>query len=388
MGNLANEASRGRLQTRQTAQRISAVRWIPHAPTHRGMMNDASFLEHVTSVSLAKRQPSWEIVRGGNSFAICIANDHYAEDFRLPFAPESDILSLRFVRSGELVLQSAGGEVSVSANTACLYKAVSGEIYDLVIKKERPLQSVTFHFPAERFIEEVGLNSQDLPQTFHDILALPQTVQASLRMTGAMNEAVMSMFVCDLAGNLRRKYMIAKAVELICLLTDEIGCRVEDSRLLEHGLLKHKDRFLMAREILDEKPTRVPAVDTIAKRVGLNRTTLRKGFKVVFGVSLSNYARDQLMKIARNLLLDRKRTISEISIRLGYEHHTNFTAAFKKYHGYSPRSFREFGGLEENSLPLPISRLGPLPANGSAPHRGRCTSSSYTARIETTGSSL
>lgn len=365
------------------------MRWTPRAPTHRdGLMNDASFLEQITSVSLAKRQPSWEIVRGGNSFAICIANDHYVEDFRLPFAPESDILSLRFVRSGELVLQSAGGEVSVSANTACLYKAIGGEIYDLVIRKENPLQSVTFHFPAESFVEEIGLNSHDLPQTLHDILELPHTVQASLRMTGAMNDAVMSMFVCDLEGSIRRKYMIAKAVELICLLIDEVGCRAEDSRLMEHGLLKHKDRLLMAREILDEKPTRIPSVETIAKRVGLNRTTLRKGFKVVFGVSLSDYARGHLMRIARNLLADRRLTISEISISLGYEHHTNFTAAFKKYHGYSPRSFRELGEPEENPFALPIFCPDPLPAGGSAARRGRRPSSSCTARVEVTGSSL
>ena len=59
------------------------------------------------------------------------------------------------------------------------------------------------------------------------------------------------------------------------------------------------------------------------------------------GVSVSAYISAQRLQQARNMLLDTDLTIQEISDRLAFSNRSNFTTAFRKHFGITPKQLRE-----------------------------------------------
>lgn len=78
----------------------------------------------------------------------------------------------------------------------------------------------------------------------------------------------------------------------------------------------------------------------LARMVGTNEYSLRKGFKEVFGDTIFGYWQQLKMKKATQLLLDKSQTIAEISREMGYKNPQHFSTAFKKHFGHSPSERR------------------------------------------------
>ena len=74
----------------------------------------------------------------------------------------------------------------------------------------------------------------------------------------------------------------------------------------------------------------------LAKKVGSNTCTLKKGFKEIFGTSIYNYWKVLRLQEAKTILCNEQITVKEVSRRIGYRSPENFTSAFKKQFGVSP----------------------------------------------------
>ncbi|MGH6780934.1 MAG: helix-turn-helix transcriptional regulator, partial [Sphingomonadaceae bacterium] len=106
--------------------------------------------------------------------------------------------------------------------------------------------------------------------------------------------------------------------------------------------LRQQDRARLyeARAILLDRFTNPPTVDMLARLVGINRTTLRRGFKDMFGETIADFCQNRRMTLARELLKDPRFTIAEIAETVGYGQPTNFSAAFRRHFDALPRDFR------------------------------------------------
>lgn len=78
---------------------------------------------------------------------------------------------------------------------------------------------------------------------------------------------------------------------------------------------------------------------SIAKQVGMNDYSLKRAFKEVYGTSIFNYLHNLRMQRAL-ALLHQDLSIGQIADEIGYKNHSNFTAAFKRTYGYSPKEIR------------------------------------------------
>lgn len=99
-------------------------------------------------------------------------------------------------------------------------------------------------------------------------------------------------------------------------------------------------RLYQARQIIMENLLEPPALAEIARRVGTNTNTLSKEFQALFGFSVIAYAREQRLQLARRLLEKSEKPINLIAHEVGYRHHSDFVAAFKKRFGLTPRDYR------------------------------------------------
>jgi AraC-like DNA-binding protein len=71
----------------------------------------------------------------------------------------------------------------------------------------------------------------------------------------------------------------------------------------------------------------------------INEFKLKKGFKEIFGNTVFGYLVDLKMEYAKEKLVQKKVSISEISDEIGFQHPQHFSQAFKKKYGYFPSQY-------------------------------------------------
>ena len=77
-------------------------------------------------------------------------------------------------------------------------------------------------------------------------------------------------------------------------------------------------------------------VTSLAKELGMSRTTLHRKVKSVVKKSVSVFIRETRLKRAHELLIKKEGTVSEIAYQVGFSSATYFHTCFHNYYGYSP----------------------------------------------------
>ncbi|GAO29435.1 hybrid sensor histidine kinase/response regulator transcription factor [Geofilum rubicundum] len=82
-------------------------------------------------------------------------------------------------------------------------------------------------------------------------------------------------------------------------------------------------------------------VQELAECLHLSRTQLYRKVKATSGQSVSELVTGIRMKFATDLLRSGENNVNEVADRLGYSEPGNFSRAFQKYYGQTPRSFMQ-----------------------------------------------
>lgn len=80
-----------------------------------------------------------------------------------------------------------------------------------------------------------------------------------------------------------------------------------------------------------------PSLIELAENVGLSLYQLKQGFSKVFGKSAFQYLHQYRMEQARLLLYEGNMRVADVANCVGYSHLGQFSAAFKRMFGISPR---------------------------------------------------
>jgi AraC family transcriptional activator of pyochelin receptor len=148
---------------------------------------------------------------------------------------------------------------------------------------------------------------------------------------------------CPYTGSIQQVYLEGKALELIALQSAQFLRSVQAS---PHHPLKRSDvdRIHQARAIVSQRLENPPSLLELARAVGLNDCTLKRGFRQVFGTTVFGYIRQQRLMKARQLLQDTEMSVAEVTCLVGYTHPGHFAAAFKREFGVSPKVFKRSVG--------------------------------------------
>ena len=130
--------------------------------------------------------------------------------------------------------------------------------------------------------------------------------------------------------------MESKVYELIALSHHNLDIEKQSRNLAGDDVEKIKFAAQLIRENIDNPFTIVE----LARKVGVNQTKLKEGFKTVFGDTVFGYLQEIRMNKARHYLSDTSLSIQEISHLSGYQNVSNFSIAFKRIFGYPPTKLR------------------------------------------------
>lgn len=155
-----------------------------------------------------------------------------------------------------------------------------------------------------------------------------------------MQQAIQQIFNCPYQGLLKQMHLESRALDLVKLRFAQF---MEDSRQTSSKtrFQKHDiDRIYWAKDILIANFNNPPSLTELARQVGLNDCTLKRGFREVFGTTAFGYLRDYRLEQSRLLLLENQLSITAIAHQVGYTNRCAFGTAFRKKFGISPKNFQ------------------------------------------------
>lgn len=125
----------------------------------------------------------------------------------------------------------------------------------------------------------------------------------------------------------------------------EIRDRLDSVHMSQNG----NDQIGYSRKLMRQVQDIVNAnlrsitLESASVSVNLSSGYLSRLFKECVGISFSDYCNQARMRRAAFLLLQTDMRTYEISDEVGYDNPKNFTRAFHKYYGVSPRDYRNGG---------------------------------------------
>ena len=154
-----------------------------------------------------------------------------------------------------------------------------------------------------------------------------------------INVVIQQILNCPYKGRLKRLYLEGKTLELLThhmASVDDTNIFFQKRHTLRPGDI---ESIKEVKEILVHNLEQPPSLPELARRVGLNKNKLNKGFRLIFGTSVFDYLRICRLERARELLESRKMNVTQVAFEVGYAQHSNFTRAFKQHFGFTPEDF-------------------------------------------------
>ena len=104
---------------------------------------------------------------------------------------------------------------------------------------------------------------------------------------------------------------------------------------------ENEQKVYKVKVALDNDILNTPSITQLCKLAQMSESKLRNSFRNLYGISLYDYIRTEIMKRAMQLLAADHLSIHNIAEKCGYQNQSKFTAAFKDVHGITPSEFRK-----------------------------------------------
>ena len=108
-------------------------------------------------------------------------------------------------------------------------------------------------------------------------------------------------------------------------------------------------RLALVRETILKNLRYHYTIPCLAQTAGINEFKLKTGFKALYGQPVFDFLTENRMKMAMELMESNNYSIGEIAHRCGYNHPTNFCAAFRRRYHIRPSDYRK-------SLTVPVDQ--------------------------------
>ena len=204
------------------------------------------------------------------------------------------------------------------------------------------LETFGVQFPRETFLRFTQ-NANDLLKRFAENIGNGRNTVLS-EDWGAVDPAIQLVIrqIIDhpYKGDLQQLFLLSKSIELLVLCAESCS-RAAQNRPTYIRNPTDLEKLNAVRDLILDRLTNPPNLSQIARTVGLNEYKLKRGFKEVFKTTVFGYLAEQRLLLARQYLLDTRKTAAEIAAELGYATPQHFNNAFKKRFGAPPDKTRK-----------------------------------------------
>jgi AraC family transcriptional regulator, transcriptional activator of the genes for pyochelin and ferripyochelin receptors len=265
------------------------------------------------------------------------SNWHYNQLVEMEWKGNLDMVTLYFNMQGTTIINNKHSEkpFELGKYQHNLFYSQTGE--GLLKNEDLHVNTFMVQFTKNAFLR-VTQDANDVLKRFGDNVVAGKTIalsNSSLFMDINMLNAISAIVNCKYQQDLKKMFLLSKSIELLVLQAEAYN-NVQDGGPRYLKTEYDKERIIYAREYLIKHLDMPPSLTDLAKVAGINEYKLKKGFKETFGNTVFGYLADTRLELAKNDLLDKKKSVSEIAFELGYSSVQHFSNAFKKKFSISP----------------------------------------------------
>ena len=241
-------------------------------------------------------------------------------------------VELNLIIRGEVTYVHRDSYVTISAGQlAAFWAAVP---HQLIVRSE----DCEFYYVT---IPIETLLAWELPADFMNALLCGDLVIEPTGENSRANVELFARWYADLADG--RAFIALMEIEArlwrLALAAEKQTLSLPATLLHCPAIGRNSKSILMARYIIQNY--REPlTVQGIADQVGLHPNYAMSSFKQTYGLSILEFVTKYRIAQAQRLLLTTDETVLAIALQSGFESSSNFYAAFKRYVGRSPRTYR------------------------------------------------
>ena len=211
-----------------------------------------------------------------------------------------------------------------------------------IANKSIEIETFGIAFPKELFVEFTQDGDDLLKKFSEDILSGKEVIISKEwgTVTAKIQCAIDEIILNPYQGSLQNIFLLAKSLELLVLCVDNYK-HVGDRNYVWLKSNEDKERVIAARDFINSRIEKPPNLSEIARAVGINEFKLKNGFKEMFHSTVFGYLTEKRLNMAKQLLLDTRKPLTEIAYELGYSSPQHFNNQFRKRFGNTPNSVRK-----------------------------------------------
>ena len=282
----------------------------------------------------------WTFTQIGDDVYIVAGRFAY-KDPRVEFVAGDGLLQFYFTLTGDLTMAISRTErFRINRPSLFVYTQPTGQ----VIKEWTPAGAherfVAVVVRPQFLVDHFLGSSSEAPPLLQAFLTgtLKNFEYFQLPLNAQMYEIAGKIVDNAYSGAIGLVYTEASTLELLC-------SAIESLKTVSAGPTEqYSERELRcmhaARNILMKQLAPAPSIRQVARAAGINETTLKRGFKAVFGETLFEFSVRCRMQHALTLLRDREMQVARVAAAVGYSHQTSFATAFRRHFGLRPKDVR------------------------------------------------
>jgi AraC-like DNA-binding protein len=295
----------------------------------------------------------WDMLRMGDSLYVMIGNATYHKPGVVP-VPSEGLMSFHVRLTGDVDLHlDQRNCLRITGPSLLVWHQPPGAVSLEEERTRKRVEFVTLYCDPSVIAGALGDNAGSVSQRMAGFLqSLGRgTHYYYLPIDAEIIASARALCRSRFSGRLRLLHYEAKVLELLCLILAAAD-RLADFVADHYGEADLR-RLQRARDILGTEFNPVPQTASLARRLGINETKLKRGFKALYGHPLHEFANNCRMQHALQLLRDRHLMVRHVAAEVGYTHQTTFANSFKRHFGYRPKDVRRAPVVEASG---PASR--------------------------------
>ena len=175
--------------------------------------------------------------------------------------------------------------------------------YIQIAYAKEPILKVDIHLESANVLcQSIAEILKELPAEVRQRISDRNFIQEIDRITPTMRSALGQILHCPYEGKTKQIYLESKCLELITLKLEQLKQSDKQTGKLYSLKLDDIDRIKLAKTILIANFDNPPSLIELARQVGLNDCTLKRGFREVFGITAFGYLHNYRLEQARELL--------------------------------------------------------------------------------------
>lgn len=282
----------------------------------------------------------WEFHQLNDALSIAVVDFRAAHEISRSHRHDDHLVFCAMVEGRSSICADGDPTHEELAHGFCTFFGFAhGDAVHTVYEPNRALRYVTVFLRRDRIKDVLGLDAHALPGIFRDyILHRTPIGLRHVPLGSGASIAASQALECGHKGELRRLYLTAKSIEIVCSVIQSHAEAIE----AEEPVLRRADieRIRSAKRIIEENLGEPLSVSELASAVGMTVKKLQQGFQALFRGSVGQIYKQVRLSRAMALVSGGDMSMIDIAIECGYECPGSFTRAFKLAFGSSPTLVR------------------------------------------------